>query len=59
MKQYTRLYQHFMPKMHLKQSKFTYNACGPFTRNKEIKQTFKEIADSLYMYQNELDKACF
>ena len=48
-----------MPKMHLKQSKFTYNACGPFTRNKEIKQTFKEIADSLYMYQNELDKACF
>ena len=45
-----------MPKMHLKQPKFT---CGPFTRKKEIKQTFKEIADSRYMYQNELDKACF
>ena len=25
----------FMPKMHLKQSGFTYIACGPFTKNKE------------------------
>ena len=25
----------FMPKMHLKQPRFTYNACGPFTKSKE------------------------
>ena len=24
-----------MPQMHLKQPGFTYNACGPFTKNKE------------------------
>ena len=27
-----------MPKMHLKQLGFTYSACGPFTKNKEIIQ---------------------
>ena len=26
-----------MPEMHLKQPGFTYSACGPFTKNKEIK----------------------
>ena len=25
----------FIPKMHLKQTRFTYSACGPFTKNKE------------------------
>ena len=25
----------FMPEMHLKQSGFTYSACGPFTKSKE------------------------
>ena len=24
-----------MPVMHLKQPRFTYSACGPFTKNKE------------------------
>ena len=27
----------FMPEMYLKQPGFTYSACGPFTRNKELK----------------------
>ena len=31
-----------MPEMHLKQSGFTYGACGPFTKNKERIQKFKE-----------------
>ena len=31
-----------MPEMHLKQSGFTYSACGPFTKNKERIQKFKE-----------------
>ena len=49
----------FMPEMHLRQSLFTYSACGPFTKNKEIIQKFKETGNSRYIYQNELDKACF
>ena len=49
----------FMPEMHLKQPVFTYGACGPFTKNKERIQKFKETEDSRYTYRNELDKACF
>ena len=49
----------FMPKMHLRQTGFTYSACGSFTKSKERIQKFKETGDSRYIYQNELDKACF
>ena len=49
----------FMPEMHLKQPRFTYSACGPFTKNKEKIQKFKETGDTSYIYKNELDKACF
>ena len=49
----------FMPEMHLKQPGFTYSACGPFTKNKERIQKFKETGDASYVYKNELDKACF
>ena len=45
--------------MHLRQPGLTYIACGPFTKNKERIQTFKETGDLQYIYQNELDKACF
>ena len=45
----------FMPEMHLRQSGFTYIACGSFTKNKEknLKKLKKEEI------QNELNKACF
>ena len=49
----------YMLGMHLKQPQFTYSACGPFTKNKERIQKFKETGDSRYIYRNELDKACF
>ena len=49
----------FMPEMHLRQPGFTYSACGPFTRNKGRIQIFKDTGDSQYIYQNELDEACF
>ena len=49
----------FMPEMHLKQPGFTYSARGPFTKNKERTQKFKEAGDWRYIYINELDKACF
>ena len=49
----------FMSEMHLKQHQLNYSACGPFTKNKERIQKFKETGDSRYIYRNELDKACF
>ena len=41
-----------------KTAAFTYFSCGPFTKNKERIQRFKETWDSRYIYKNELDKAC-
>ena len=49
----------FMPGMHLRQPRFVYSACGPFTRNKERIKEFKRTDDTCYIYRNELDKACF
>ena len=49
----------FMPKMHLRQARFVYSACGPFTRHKERIKEFKRTGDTRYIYRNELDKACF
>ena len=43
----------------LKQPRFTYSVCGPFTKYKERIQEFKETEDTNYIYRNELDKACF
>ena len=49
----------FMPEMHLKQSGFTYSACGPFTKNKERIEKFMQTGNTNFIYKNELDKACF
>ena len=49
----------FMPEMHLKQPWLTYSACGPFTKNTERIQKFKDTGDMSYIYKNELDKARF
>ena len=46
-----------MPQMHLKQPGFSYSPCGPFTKNKERIQKFKETGDSRYVYR--MNKACF
>ena len=35
----------FILEMHLRQPWFTYSACGPFTKNKERIQKFKETGD--------------
>ena len=45
--------------MHLRQPRFVYSACGPFTRHKERIKEFKCMGDMCYIYRNELDKACF
>ena len=48
-----------MPEKHLRQSGFTYSACGPFTWSNKRIQKFKQTGDSRYIYKNELDKTCF
>ena len=45
--------------MHLGQPRFTYSGCGPFTKYKERTAKFRETGDCRYIYQNELNKACF
>ena len=45
--------------MHLRQPRFVYSACGPFTRHKERIKEFKRTSATRYIYRNELDKACF
>ena len=49
----------FMPEMHLKQTGFTYSACGPFRKNKERIEKFMKTGNTDFIYKNELDKACF
>ena len=49
----------FMPEMHLRQPRFNYSTCGPFTRHKERLKEFKRTGNTRYIYRNELDKACF
>ena len=48
-----------MPEMHLSQPRFTYSSYGAFTKTKERAQISKGTGDLRYIYQNELDKACF
>ena len=48
-----------MPEKHLRQPKFVYSACAPFTKNKERIQKSEETGDTGYIYKNELDEACF
>ena len=47
-----------MPEIHLKQPGFTYSACAPFTKNKEIEK-FMQTGNTNFIYKNELDTACF
>ena len=48
----------FMPELHVKQSEFTYSACGPFTRNKERIKKFMQAGNTDFIYRNDLDKVC-
>ena len=48
-----------MPELHLKQPRFTYSACEPFTKHRERIQKFRETGNSKHLYRNELGKACF
>ena len=45
--------------MYLRLPRCANSVCGPFTKNKERIQKFKETRGSRYIYKNELDKTCF
>ena len=49
----------FVPRMHLRQTGFTYNTWGRFTKIKKRIQKFKETWNLQYFSQKELDKAWF
>ena len=49
----------FMPEMHLKQPGFTYSACGPFTKNNERIEKFKETGDKAIFTKMNLIKHAF
>ena len=44
----------FMPEMHLKQSGFTYSACGPFTKNEERIEKFMQIGNTYFFIKMNL-----
>ena len=41
-----------MRKLHLKQSGFTYSACGPFTQDRKGIQKLKKVGNSKHLYKN-------
>ena len=49
----------FMQELHLKQPRFTYSACGTFTKHREKIQKFRENRQFKTFIRNELDKAYF
>ena len=49
----------FMPEIHLRQPRFVYSACGPFTSHKERINEFKRTGDTRYIYRNNLIKLVF
>ena len=49
----------FMPEMYLREPRFTYCACGTFTKNKERIQKFKETGISRYITKTNRIKFIF
>ena len=44
--------------LHLKQPRFTYGGCGPFTKHCERIKKFRGTGNLKLLYRNALDKAC-
>ena len=44
-----------MLELHLRQQRFTYSACGKFTKHREEIQKVIVTGDLKYIYKNELD----
>ena len=52
-------WDNLMPKLHLRQPGVTWSIFGPFTKNHERIQKFKETENLNYIFKNELDQVCF
>ena len=48
----------FMWELQLKQPRFTYSVCGPFTKHCKRIQKLRETANLKHLHRNDLDKAC-
>ena len=48
-----------MPEMHLRQPRFIYSACGPFTRHKEKTKEFKRTGDRVIFIEMNSIKLVF
>ena len=55
--------ENFMPKLHLRQSKFTDSTCGQFIKHLEriqkLKQKQKKTGNLNHIYKSDLNEACF
>ena len=49
----------FIQELHLKQPRFTYSTCGPFTKHYDRIKKFREASNLKHLCKNKLDKACF
>ena len=49
----------FIPALYLRQLRFTYSACGPFTKHCKRIKKFKETGDLNYIFKNELQISFF
>ena len=49
----------FMPELHLKEPGFTYIACESFNKHKEKIEKFMQTRNTVCIYRNQLDIACF
>ena len=49
----------FIPKLHFKQTGFTYIVCTQFTKHRERVQKFRKIGNLKHWYRNNLHKAGF
>ena len=47
------------PELHLKQSWFTYRACGPFTKRCQRIQKLRKTGSLKHLFENKLNKFCF
>ena len=43
----------FMLRLFLRQSRFTYSACGPLTKHREKIQKIRETGDLKHLYRNQ------
>ena len=46
----------FLPEKSMPEKRFTYSACGPFTKNKERSEKFMQTRITDYGYKNDLIK---